>query len=299
LNNFLKSLITSFCLICFASVSLANQNETQAIDFSDVLQQAELANAAYQTEVEVLQLSETKKVKLSAYGTIADTQIAYFLITDSQSKQQTIAVRGTSNIENAMVDIALKLVHDEHSNLYLHRGFAHSAQQVYTAIRPLLNKDYEINTTGHSLGGAVAVILAIYLDRDGFQSGKTITFGQPKVTNLKGATSISHLDILRIVTARDLVPLVPLFDPLDINNLDIFWHVGKEIILLEDDEFAILTGVDSMLRATRFTQQPLDEDNLHHHTMQLYFKKLTERLGSAKQVNYENSFNLFNLFGSD
>ena len=197
---------------------------------------------AYQTETDIRQLSEAKNIELSAYGTIADIQIAYFLVTDNLSKQQTISVRGTSNIENAMVDIALKLVLDESSNLYLHQGFAHAAQQVYTAIKPLLHKDYEINTTGHSLGGAVAVILAIYLDNDGFQNGQTTTFGQPKVTNLKGANSISHLDILRIVNARDLVPLVPLFDPLDINNLDIFWHAGKEIVLLEDDEFAVFSG---------------------------------------------------------
>ena len=299
LNKISKSIITIIVLYSYQTVNWANQAGAIGFNFADILNQAEYANAAYQSEADIQKLSEIREVELTAYGTIADIQIAYFLITNHKTKQQTIAVRGTANVENAMIDVSLKLVLDEHSNLYLHRGFAHSAGQIYAVVKPLLKKDYAINTTGHSLGGAVAVVLAVYLDQDGFQNGQITTFGQPKVTNLKGASSISNLNILRIVTARDLVPLVPLFDPLDIENLDIFWHAGKEIILLDDNEYAVLEGMDAMLRATRFTQEPLNEENLQHHRMQLYVAKLTQRIDSAKQVDYENSFNLFNLFGSN
>ena len=101
------------------------------------------------------------------------------------------------------------------------------------------------------------------------------------------------------MTPKDLVPLVPLFDPLDINNIDIFWHAGKEVILLEDNQYAVLEGVESMLRAMRFTQQLLTEENLQHHQMSLYLQLLESKIDSAENVSYENSFNLFNLFGSE
>ena len=299
MNKNLFYLITFFWLIVSVTNSWADQLEAHEIDFANISQQAELANAAYQSESQIRELSNVRGIEVTALGTIADIQIGYFLTTDRHSQQQTIAVRGTSNIENAMVDITLKLVLDEYSGLYLHSGFAHAAQQVYKSVKPLLNKDFKIETTGHSLGGAVAVILAIYLDRDGYQISQTTTFGQPKVTNLGGANTLEHLNIIRVVTPRDLVPLVPLFDPLDINNLDIFWHAGKEVVLLDENKFAILTGINSMLRATRFTQQTPDEENLRHHTMQLYLDLLGKRIDSAEQVDYENSFNLFNLFGSD
>ena len=299
MNKSLCSFIALLCLVCATTAVRADQHQTQGIDFTVIHQQAELANAAYQSEIHIQQYLASQSLELTGYGTIDNIQIAYMLVTDKRSKQQTIAVRGTSNIENAMVDITLKLVLDERSNLYLHRGFAHAAKQVYTAIKPLLNREFTINTTGHSLGGAVAVLLAMYLDFDGYQNGRTMTFGQPKVTNLKGAQALTHLNILRIVTARDLVPLVPLFDPLDINNLDIFWHSGQEIVLLEDRQFAILTGINSMLRATRFTQQPLNEENLRHHSMKLYLDSIAQRIESAEQVDYQNSFNLFNLFGNE
>ncbi|MFT5659233.1 MAG: triacylglycerol lipase, partial [Gammaproteobacteria bacterium] len=125
------------------------------------------------------------------------------------------------------------------------------------------------------------------------------TFGQPKVTNFEGANSLNHLDIKRIVLPNDLVPLIPPFDPLDIQNLDIYWHAGKELILLKDKQYTIVEGVDAMLRATKFTQEPLNEGNLVNHKMSIYRQAVNKKTPLAKQVAYENNFNLFNLFGGD
>ena len=83
-----------------------------------------------------------------------------------------------------MVDILLKLRVDKKTGIPLHEGFSFAARQVYADLKPLLKTDYRIRTTGHSLGGAVALILAMYLDVDQFDIDHVITFGQPKVTNL-------------------------------------------------------------------------------------------------------------------
>ena len=143
----------------------------------------------------------------------------------------------------------------------------------------------------------MAVILAIYLDAERFDVGQVITFGQPKVTNIDGAEKLSHLDIIRVVAPLDVVPLVPPLDLLDINDIDVYWHVGKEVILLDGNQFAILQGVDSMMRATKFTQQPLDQGNVDHHSMAVYFGLIRTKLKSPRQVPYQVDLNLFNLFG--
>jgi triacylglycerol lipase len=272
--------------------------EPGTVNFTEIRQQAEFANAAYRIDDKIRDLVESRNFALTLYHTIPDTQITFFLATSEQTKTQIISVRGTSNIENAMVDISLKLTIDQNTGIRLHQGFAYAAKQVYTKLKPLIKAGYKIQVTGHSLGGAVALILAIYLDADQIDIEQVVTFGQPKVTNISGAKKIRHINIIRIVTAVDLVPLVPLFDPLDIRNLDVYWHAGMELILLDDNQYAILQGLDSMLRATKFTQTPLTEDNLKHHHMSLYLEMIETRTESSELVPYKTDLNLFNLFGS-
>lgn len=271
----------------------------EKINFNEIELQAVFSQAAYLPEANIEKLVKSSNFDLTFYATDAELQVAFFLLTNNTSKIQTIAVRGTSNIENALIDLSLKLTLDKKVGLRLHEGFSLVAKKAYTALKPHLNPDYVINTTGHSLGGAVAFVLATYLDKDQYQVGSVITFGQPKVTNFEGAVALKHLDIKRIVLPRDLVPLVPPFDPLDIQNIDIYWHAGRELILLEDKQYTIIGGVEAMLRATKFTQNLLNEENLVHHQMSLYLKAVKSKIPIAKHVVYENSFNLFNLFGSE
>jgi len=289
--------ILALTLLC--AIPALSANELESVNFTEIQKQAIFANAAYQSEDKIRTLLESGNYTLTLYHTIPDIQISFFLATNELTKTQIISVRGTSNIENAMVDISLKLMMDKNTGVRLHEGFSFAAKQVYAELEPLLNSDYKINVTGHSLGGAVALILAMYLDAYQFNIEQVITFGQPKVTNISGANKIQHINVIRVVTPFDLVPLVPLFDPLDISNVDVYWHAGKEVILLADTQYAILEGTDSMLRATRFTQKPLTEDNLSNHQMPLYLEMIKAKTKSSKLVPYQTDLNLFNLFGSD
>ncbi len=289
--------IFSIALLCLSTALSASGQA--AVNFVEIREMARFANAAYDTETGIRQLVESSDYKLLQYHTIADVQIAYFLAFSDISRTQIISIRGTANIENAMVDISLKLKPDADIGVALHAGFAFAAKQVFTELKPLLKPGYKIRLTGHSLGGAVALILAMYLDENQFDVDRVITFGQPKVTNIPGTEKFQHLDIIRVVTPHDLVPLMPLFDPLDINNLDVFWHAGKEVILLEESSYAILEGTSSMLRATKFTQKPLSPENLKDHQMSVYLNLVDARMASSKLVPYKTNLNLFNLFGSE
>ena len=273
-------------------------DSAQALAFSLVEKYAQLADAAYQSKPKILELSAAQAYTLTHYGNIPSVKVSYFLATIDAEKTHIISVRGTSNVANAFVDIDLQLVENKHAGVRLHRGFAQAAEGIYQEIRPQLNRDYKISTTGHSLGGAVALILAMYLDIDNFNLERVVTFGQPKVTNIPGAKKFNHLNVSRIVTPRDLVPLSPPFDPVDINNLDIYWHLGTEIVLLPDTEYSVLQGLDSMLRATKFIGKPINEENLKYHEMARYLDLIGKKINKATLIPYKNDFDFFGWFGN-
>lgn len=293
LTNFFMALT-----LLFISAKLT-ADELDSVNFAVLHQHAIFARAVYQSEDSVRALIESSNYTLTLYHTIPGTEISFLLATNELTRTQIIAVRGTSNIENAIVDIYLKLIVDKKTGVALHHGFSVAARQVYAELKPMLKTDYKINVTGHSLGGAVALILAIYLDADQFNVEQVTTFGQPKVTNIAGANKIQHINVIRVVTPLDLVPLVPLFDPLDISNVEVYWHAGKEVILLANNQYAVLQGTESMLRASSFTQKLLSEENLQHHQITLYLNMVRARIKSSKLVPYQNNYNLFNLFGSE
>jgi hypothetical protein len=130
----------------------------------------------------------------------------------------------------------------------------------------------------------------MYLQNDGYQMERIVTFGQPKVTNITGSKKLDSLEIWRVVTPRDLVPLVPPLEMADINNLNIYWHSGREIILLEGKQYSIATGIDSMLRATKFLAEPLSEKNLQHHMMSHYLALIEAKTSDAEWIPYKNDF---------
>ncbi len=287
------SLFLLLCICFIAPASFASQPNGL---FNQLKAYADLANAAYLSEQEAQTIIESQAYQLDQFSRVPGVEISYFIASNSMLKRHVIAIRGTANVENAIVDISLKLQPNKHTKIALHQGFAQAAEGVYEAILPRLNKYYEISITGHSLGGAVAVILAMYLDMDNYTLGPVITFGQPKVTNVRGAVAFRHLDIHRVVTAQDIVPLIPPLDMMDIRNLDIYWHLGKEIVLLDGNDYATLEGVKSMMRATRIINTTLSQENLEHHKMSHYLELIGKKNEAANLVPYETGIDLLKLF---
>ena len=294
MRRFQKAFFLFFCICLLPAISIADESKEL---FTKIKRYAEVANAAYLSEQEARGILEAQGYHLVQYNSVPGVEVNYLVATNDVLKQQIIAVRGTANINNAIADISLKLLPDAHANIVLHQGFAQAAEAIYREALPVLNKNYKTSTTGHSLGGAVAVILAMYLDVDHYDLGPIITFGQPKVTNVRGALAFKHLDITRVVTSQDLVPLVPPLDVMDINNIDIYWHLGKEIVLLKGHEYAVLEGLKSMMRATRVINATLSPENLEHHQMTRYLQQVEDKIEAASLVPYETGIDLLKLFG--
>lgn len=288
--------ISFFLLACFSLTPVACIANEPGELFSQLKLYANMANATYLPEQEAQKIIAAQGYHLSQYSNVPGVEVNYVIATNDTLKRHVIAVRGTANVENAIVDISLELLPDAHAKIALHQGFAQAAEGIYKALRPMLNKDYEISTTGHSLGGAVAVILAMYLNIDQYTLGPIVTFGQPKVTNVSGALAFQHLNVIRVVTSRDLVPLAPPLDVMDLSKLDIYWHLGKEVVLLEGHDYAVLKGVKSMMRATKILNTTPSQENLEHHKMAGYLAQVKNKAEQANLVPYDTSIDLLNLF---
>lgn len=277
-----------------SSLVLADDSNKNSINFTQLYKYASLSREVYQPLPVINQYASLKDYAITHSNSLDGFMVSYFIATNDKTKTQIVSIRGTSNVENALVNLALQFTLDAHTNIRLHNGFSQTALAIYQEIKSHLKDNYIINTTGHSLGGAAALILAMHIKTDGYNVGEVVTFGQPKVTNLAGANKFSQLNVIRVVTTKDVVPLVPPFDPVDINNLDIYWHLGREVILLKDKNYAVIEGVESMLRAVKFTQGPVSEENVEGHKISLYKNLIENKIDGSKQVPFESSFNLFN-----
>ncbi|TPP41537.1 Lipase (class 3) family protein [Leishmania donovani] len=155
-----------------------------------------------------------------------------FVGVDHATQQIAVAFRGTGNIQSILAGINVLLAkYDKSSSCgsqcEVHNGFYASymslRQQTRDAVLKLIRKGptYEILATGHSLGGAMALLAAADLQErlNNLESSSDLkpvpvyTFGAPRVGNAAFAEWVDSLLAkgakYRITHAGDPVVLVP------------------------------------------------------------------------------------------
>jgi hypothetical protein len=205
------------------------------LDFPLAFQYAQRAALAYEQDATIQRQSGTE-VKISISGPVSSGMKAYVEINQAK-RVQWVVVRGTSSLVNIRSDVDYNKVVDSRLSIPLHKGFADAALQVYQFAKPLLNKDYETRVTGHSYGGAAAVIVLMLLKEDGFKLGQAMTFGQPKVTNRAGVQKYRTLPLLRFVNAKDPIPSLPPLEVFAVLDEGPFVHFGPEVVLDEGAKY--------------------------------------------------------------
>jgi hypothetical protein len=132
-----------------------------------------------------------------------------FLAKHKKHKIAILAFRGTEkNFGDIKTDLNARFYRDQ-SNSKIHSGFLMAYRDVKKQIASGLEnlKDHSIYLTGHSLGGALAVIATRELAEDN-NIAACYTFGSPKVGNSEFGDAIKP-PIYRIVNAADMVPRLP------------------------------------------------------------------------------------------
>ena len=122
-----------------------------------------------------------------------------------------LAFRGTEKkLSDWKTDLKAELVaaKDEKKIGRIHKGFQAAYYSVEDPIEEKLSKypEYPLYVTGHSLGGALAVVATRFIDAG--KLAACYTFGGPRVGDLDLAR-VFKTPIYRVVNASDAVPRLP------------------------------------------------------------------------------------------
>lgn len=205
------------------------------ISYGDVLRYVELARAAYDDR-------ETLGRKYGDSVLFIDlprSRIQLVLIRDFGGSTQWIAVRGTANARNVLVDVRIKVVREPGLGAYIHGGFLQAGREAYEAVLPAIDRRLTVRITGHSLGGGVALILCALLAEFGLpcRVDRTVTFGQPMITDANGVKVLEKYPLLRVVNRRDPVAILPLIlsrTHFELRPTLFYHHCGPQLTLYGD-----------------------------------------------------------------
>jgi len=131
-------------------------------------------------------------------------EVAFEVIQDNGIS--IIVIRGTANEGNVLSDIDVRLVNDVRTGIRLHKGFRDASLGVMEIIDNTKTLEHTVHVTGHSLGGAVAQIIGMWLHTRG-KNVQIFSFGSPKVSSqvLSGGQP-THW---RVVRLSDPIPFTP------------------------------------------------------------------------------------------
>ena len=220
---------------------------------------------------------------------------------DHARQIQWIAIRGTSNFKNWLEDLnyiekTFSLQKGrETSSVELHCGFYQATKAVFQTIEEHLKKGYQTRITGHSLGGAIAAILTLLMYDKGYIVDRCITFGQPRITNHRGAEQLSYLPLLRIINQDDIVPTVPISTLLNWFKGG-YAHFGAEIEL-KQNSYTYLEQHDNHSLKPKFWWRLLNGDvnivfqDIQEHYMKNYLQSIISNLNLPPQANLNFSHN--------
>lgn len=209
------------------------------VDWQNIRWFGVLASYAYKKDNAEIE----KKYKDFKVYTNEINEIKYIVLTDENTKKYYVSIRGTSNSHNAMQDINFFKDKSFRLGIELHTGFHRTAEMIADDLLSRLDKTWTTYVTGHSLGGAEAVIVSWYLDYSGHNVAECITFGQPKVTDSHGTRKMrGKVKLTRVVNETDVVPLVP---PAG-THMNRYAHLGEMIKLLEGGKYCFLEEPDSL-----------------------------------------------------
>jgi len=167
------------------------------------------------TLVSLIEHAEYCKAIYDSGGDLKD-EVAFEV--KQESGISIIVIRGTANDANVLSDIDVRLVSDARTGIRLHKGFRDAAVTIMQIIDTSTTTskivqglslpyplEHTVHVTGHSLGGAVAQIIGMWLHKRG-KNVQVFSYGSPKVSSQVLDSQPTHW---RVVRRSDPIPFTP------------------------------------------------------------------------------------------
>jgi len=213
-----------------------------------------------------------------------------FLAKRETDLMLVLAFRGTEveSPEDIVTDLNSKFYVDKSSSK-IHAGFQQAFELVKQVIQDEIDryKEYALYVTGHSLGGALALIATRYFNSDNLAA--CYTYGSPRVGNEEFGDSIKP-PIYRVVNAYDPVPFSPPSFFLDllalipndnlqkiINDFRGYTHHGDVRYLSACDDcknVKVMANPDNLIRLYKTLRNR--KNCIKDHAIDAYSRKLAE-----------------------
>ncbi|KXN70746.1 alpha/beta-hydrolase [Conidiobolus coronatus NRRL 28638] len=174
-----------------------------------------------------------------------------FIITNKPQKTIILSYKGSKNTVNWIMNLKstyTNLTLDKpFENAKIHSGFHEMADSLYNQTKESLQRsiaqypDYKIIATGHSMGGALAVLNTLQLVLDKvltWDKVTVVTFGQPRVGNKDFVNFMDSqtTSITRVNREGDPVPTVP--------TPPLYYHNGFNMFIRGDNSTNLCLPTD-------------------------------------------------------
>ncbi len=242
--------------------------EPKQVDFRELEFYALRAQSAYDTPKEI----ENDYPNMTRVHTIESKNVQYFIEKDGRKGSQTVSIRGTANKPNVLEDLRVALIPDQILGMRIHRGFREDAQAIFLDIQPHLDRSLPVQLTGHSLGAAIAAILAAYLDDAGYRIARVVTFGQPKFAEQPVANHVLAVST-RVANGPDVVPMVP--------PTTLFFkysHFEEEIILKPGKDYVYLPAHEAERLSVGQFWRSMSDLSLKNHFIAAYLANIQYKI---------------------
>jgi triacylglycerol lipase len=262
--------------------SIGSRLTRSEVNFALLYEDALRARTAYASNAEI----RSRYPATVRINTPRLTSVLYFLERNDGARTQYITVRGTIDQKNFSEDFDITVRQDRRIGVPVHSGFDAIASAIYLDIKAHLSRGHKTYLVGHSLGGAVAALLAIYLIEDGYDVARVVTFGQPRFVLAAGVQHLAFLPITRVVDANDIVPMLPpatLLHP----RYGPYEHVGQEVILLDGSHYVLLSSHDANRIAIGEFWRSISFAKAVDHRIDKYVAQLALKGNGAVQVPYD------------
>ena len=201
-----------------------------------------------------------------------------FVARDKKTRNLVICFRGSNDLQDWISNVRYCQRKAEKGAGKVHTGFVASLNHVYRDVLKYVEKNYDgngITCMGHSLGGALATLMASRLANrnKSYVPIEIYTFGSPRVGNKKFVKALDKKDVThhRFVNNNDCVPKLPWFQVYH-HHGDLYYidydgniHTTKSLTQTAKDQFRAR-------RRARQKEEPFDY--LYDHFLKRYHKKI-------------------------